>query len=710
MSRFRFDAYEVDADEEQLYYQGVPVPLPRRTFSLLLLLVRNADRTTTKQEIFQKVWSFQSVDESNLTQQIYLLRRTLQSHGNTNDYIRTVQGVGYRFLVPVEDGDEAPPPVPRQAKSTTMTKKRWIVAGALLLLTLCGGGVLTWNWTFAKKGGADPSYIARPLVSLPGMESYPEFSPDGKFLAFTWDGGDEYNDDIYVQKIENGALRRLTTDPRVDHQVVWAPDGKSLAFLRESAQITGAYHLMIVDLEGEEGEEREVARVWGGLDWSPDGNWLVVSTHRKELSPTLLYLISPDGKELQQLTSEGAIVDLYDSFPRFSPDGKEVAFVRWKSDVGDLWVVNLATKQMRQLTFFQGQIKSPRWSQDGSHIIFTSSHTGRFFVWKIPVEGGEPTRLVGINDEVQQLTINRQTGAIAYTQRYDDTVIEVRPLVDAKGGISPNPNRCLINSSRTEFSPRFSPDGKQILFSSERSGWDEIWVANVDCKDAKQLTDFRQKGVGSPRWSFDGESIVFDRRISGKSKIFLLRLHDRHLQQITDHPWADMNPAFSPDGKWIYYTSEREDRLQIWKTHIQDGTTLPVTKLGGREPLLTQDQRMIYTRQHHLQEMNLATGLERPVIELAGYPVDRFWDVVDRSIYFLPRGGREEKPIYRFDLDSRQIKSISKLQGSYFLWEPGLSISPDKKVLAVSYFYHRMGDILLAQPTSPVPTKPLKRA
>ncbi|HLI77844.1 MAG TPA: transcriptional regulator, partial [Acidobacteriaceae bacterium] len=97
----RFDGFQIDRAQWQLRYGDDVLPLNRKTFDLLLYLAEHADRVVTKDELMQVLWPEQFIEESNLTQQVFLLRRALGRGASGNKFIETVPGRGYRFAVPV---------------------------------------------------------------------------------------------------------------------------------------------------------------------------------------------------------------------------------------------------------------------------------------------------------------------------------------------------------------------------------------------------------------------------------------------------------------------------------------------------------------------------------------------------------------------------------------------------------------------------------
>src|SRR5262249_48250753 len=155
---------------------------------------------------------------------------------------------------------------------------------------------------------------------------------------------------------------------------------------------------------------------------------------------------------------------------------------------------------------------------------------------------------------------------LAYERLVMDTnVWRMEVAMDADGRVrtitEPAP---LIVSTRADTEPAFSPDGKRIVFGSDREGHREIWVSQSDGTNPVRLTTFNSERCGSPKWSPDGRQIVFDSLVSGNNDIWIVGSEGGSPKQITTEPSNDARPFWSRDGRWIYFRSDRSGPQQIW--------------------------------------------------------------------------------------------------------------------------------------------------
>ena len=223
--------------------------------------------------------------------------------------------------------------------------------------------------------------------------------------------------------------------------------------------------------------------------------------------------------------------------------GVGLTFIVYQSQVGN---------RGRSPSDHDGRPDSGAWTTDGSEIIFAGDwYEGGLF--RVKAQGGKPQPLSPGGQFGYYPSISRQGHRLVYSEQTYDTDIWRLDLSPAPSGKPPALTR-LISSSRREDTPNFSPDGKRIVFSSNRSGHWEIWVCDSDGQNSVQLTSFGGPYItGTPRWSPDGETIAFDSRPRGKSDIFVINAESRVQQNLTASTYADFVPSWSRDGRWIYF-------------------------------------------------------------------------------------------------------------------------------------------------------------
>lgn len=714
MKIYEFGSFKLKEKPGQLLFEGREIYLQPKTLQLLLLLVEDAGKTITREDLLFKIWGGQIIDENNISQRIFHLRRALGEHIDNQRVIVTVPGIGYRFNIPVtvvESELEPPAPDPEpeyspddlspanQTGAPTVPLFPRFQLGTMqisifFLLCLVTAGYFVYRIYFQKAPEKpekkDSSYIAT-VATLPGTERYPAISTNGKFIAFSWDGGPLHNFDIYIKMLNEGEVLRVTSDPAAEQQPAWSPDGNSIAFLRAPLESEDKFRLIVTPTLG--GNEREVGQVWGGLDWSPDGKWLAVSDNDRRGDSTGIYLTSLDGSQRRALSRPAENSGIFDTSPSFSPDGRQLVFIRWISDAaGDLFLINTSDGRMRQLTFDQKGILSPKWTADGQDILFVSNRNGNRRVWQISASGGPPALVENIPLDVEHISLSRIGSQLAFTQSIEETSIDLYSAQD------PGKPSCQINSSRPDSAPQISPDGKSIVFESQRSGWNQIWTASIDCTNLSQITNFEENIGGSPRWSPDGKRIAFARFIDGQSEICTIGRDGTNYQRVTNNPSADIQPAWSIDGKSIYFSSQRTGRYEIYQIPAEGGSETQVTVNGGSNGILTFDGlSMIFNKKESLHKKNLQTGEELPIPELVGITVGRGWDLTPQAIFYTPQKQNSPSPVYRYDLRTGKITMIDQIRKVTLPLLPALSVSKIEDRIAISYLNFSIGDLMLIE-------------
>ena len=206
---------------------------------------------------------------------------------------------------------------------------------------------------------------------------------------------------------------------------------------------------------------------------------------------------------------------------------------------------------------------------------------------RIKVEAAaKPERLAYAGVGASLPAIALRANRLAYIQNLSD--IDIWRVQSGK------PTRSFASSTRIEFGPQYSPDGKHVAFNSNRSGVIQVWVCDTDGENLVQLTNFAEAS-GTPRWSPDGRWIAFDRHLKGGWHIFIMASDGSRSRQLTSSGAVDeVIPSWSQDGNWIYYASNQTGHYEIWKAPAKGGKGTQVTRNGGWTAFESPDGRSLY--------------------------------------------------------------------------------------------------------------------
>ena len=722
---YEFGPFRLIPNEHRIYRLDEQVWLPPKEFDLLLLLVKNQGQIMPREALIKALWPNTIVEEANLNVHISALRKMLAGGQSDSHYIETLPRLGYRFIAPVsaqviENAEPARQPEiipvkPMLAEELKITGKpiyyRWAQHSLPLWLIAIALFGLVGIWLFKgklwsiPKTSSDAANAATniiPLTSYPGQEMQAAFSPDGNQIAFVWRGNKENNSNIYVRLVEGGNRIQITHNSGDNENPVWSPDGRSLAFYRSTSAGDGIFLTTALG-----GVERKLLNVWANrfsfgshtwLHWSPDGKWLVISDKEASAEPFSLFLVNAETGEKQRLTTppNSAIGDFS---PAFSPDGKTIAFVRLVSAVvGEVQLVPVEGGNSKQLTFDGAGAGTVTWGKNGQELIFSSRYGGSSRLYRIGLEGGSPEWIEASGNNAQYPAYNSIGNRLEWTQSSDNSDIYRVNLTDNRTIAAP---LALATSTTMEDSPRYAPDGKRIVFVSQRSGKDELWVTDSEGETPIQITSFRGPLGGSPAWSPDGKSIAFDARPDGNADIFIVSNDGGQPRRLTNDALEDVVPGWSRDGRWVYFSSNRSGSLQLWKSSVDGEKTVQVTKDGGFNPFESLDGQWLYFTKDRgsaaIWRMSVNGGAETLVLDFQQKNYSRMWTITDNGIYFVSTDTQGRTLINHFSFETYLTKPVAQINELLRKGIAGLSISADKKYLLLPLITQRSSDIMMIE-------------
>ena len=279
-------------------------------------------------------------------------------------------------------------------------------------------------------------------------------------------------------------------------------EGK-IAFISNRGEGTGS-HIWVMNADGSDQHALTKGdRTDGGLSWSPDGKRIAFSSDRD--GTWEIFTINADGSGETKLTSSqgGSIA------PSWSPDGKQILFSSGRDSSGDpntveeIYVINADGTGQRRLTFLEGHCGSAYWSPDASRIIFTFQKNSMPAIYIMPASGGEPVELLaGPYEEDFAAGFSPDGNKILFYSRRaaaDSAVLGIF-VMNSDGS-----HQTLLSASPGDGSPSWSPDGKQIVFVSDRESTKDkvsrqIYIMNADGTGQTKITNTAATNEG-PEWT-----------------------------------------------------------------------------------------------------------------------------------------------------------------------------------------------------------------
>jgi Tol biopolymer transport system component/DNA-binding winged helix-turn-helix (wHTH) protein len=687
---YRFGIFELDLKSGELRRNGSKLKIQEQSVQVLALLLAHSGEPVTRDELRNKLWpadTFVDFDHS-INAAIKRLREALSDEAENPRFIETLPRRGYRFIAPVSPNNQE---IGTDVAERKAGRRPVFTFGLVAVVAILIAGA--WFYFSRSVESKLPPIRVVPVTSLSDRAEDASLSPDGNYVAFKRISDLPDVSGIYIKQIGSEHLLQLTRNGS-DWRPMWSPDGRFVAFSRYANAVHEIY--MVSAIGGTERKLRSGAPAHPPLSWSPDGKLIAFTAKDSNQSTYSINLLSVESLETRKLTEPGA--EQQDWGPAFSPDGKELAFVRTNGalNMADIFIIPANGGAVRRLTFDNTGIPSPpTWTRDGRSIVFSSPRISIPTLWRIPVSGGSPVQIPQVGVVALHPSVSSSGNRLAYDQIMGHSSIWSLQLAK----LGKRDSRILVTASGGfNWAPELSPDGKRIAFLSGRSGPMEVWTCSSDGSDLIQLTNLGgATSAGPPRWSPDGQRLAFDSSLGEHNAIFVMKAEGGLARPWTRDASDNVNASWSRDGKWIYFTSNRSGQWQIWKMRSEGGEPLQLTKQGGFRAFESTDGKIVYyaktSSDPDIWRVSATGGQESPLSPRLHIQKWRDWALVDNGILFFRERSARHPVLSFFDFATARANDVATFE------KPGdwISASGDGKFVLYDQFDHEESDIMLLE-------------
>lgn len=644
MQSMTFDGWRLDPTLNRLEKGEEVHQLEAKMTEVLQLLLSRAGELVTREEITAVVWSDVVVGEETLNRIISMLRKILGDDPKSPQYIQTVRGKGYLFLVAPEQNLSDPVglsagetnrrpwtlpeenPVSLSHPEKELGKAKSISRFAPVIAVLI---VLPLIYGFFSKKANDsqpgiqvaPSIDSRVAVtSKEGSEYLGSLSPDGTKVAFSKRVDSVNNYDLFVKILADGSERRLTREPGNDLRPTWSADGNHLAFFRRHHDGSLEVRVMsLLDDESRAPAQLHTHTAASAISWSQDGSWIMVPEYQPGLIKNIV--IRVDLESGRKTPYDCQLANMYE--PRLDLENKGFAFIGEAGPgMEDIYYYRFMDGRLTKLTNLGVPMSGFSWNHQTGGLYFTAEDKGfRALFYQEP--NGQARWIAGAGQHAKHPSFAAQR--LVYEDWQYEANIHRLDLEDRQ-----SPSVPVITSAFRDCNPAVSPDGSRIAFVSDRRGRQELWLASIDGSEAKRLAPLDY--LGNPAvWSPDGKSLIYEARLEDQITLYQYNIPSGTYDRLIDG--SGYSPRFSQDGQRLLFTRLHQNHWSLFSLDFETKQVEQELENSGNRIYLLGNRRLV---RHHRdpQVFLIENGRKTPFLSLTGPRSDPGFKLRGQTIFY----------------------------------------------------------------------------
>ncbi|HEX8845241.1 MAG TPA: protein kinase [Pyrinomonadaceae bacterium] len=549
----------------------------------------------------------------------------------------------------------------------------------------------------SSQSGNVPSLAATKVTRLTatGKAAEAAISPDGKIVAYVVDEAGKRS--LWVRQVATQRNLPIVDPTEVTYfGVTFSPDSNYIYY------VTGKLNEPIRDLYQVASFGGTPKKILTDVDspvtFSPDGKRFAFMRGEPANGERVIYIANADGTDERRLAARKA--PAFYEIPAWSPDGKTIAVSARDAMAGKAMTVvalNVEDGTERQITSERWLgVGEVAWVADGSGllIIAADQETRLSQLWYVSYADGATRRLTNDLNNYGGVSLASATNDLV-TVRFDQSSnIWVTPVAAPAASRALANNSARIDTSHATqvtsggvkyYSGSWTPDGR-IVYASDASGGRDLWIMDQKGGNRKQLTS-EAGGNFQPVVTPDGRYIVFisDRAGGGKYNIWRMNIDGSDPQQLTKAEFA-RNPAVTPDGKWVVYISFGSKSPTLWRVPIDGGEPVQILDKYSMSPTISPDGKFIAC---HYWDETPDSQLSIVIVPFeGGAPIKRFilpatvvrWSRDGRGLTYVDnRGGASN--IWMQPVDGGEPVKLTDFKTDEIF---GFDWSPDGKQLVLS--------------------------